>query len=276
MSLSLLTNLASLEAQVNVNRTQSLVADSVQRLSSGLRINRASDDAAGQAISSKLTAELRGLAQAQRNANDAVSMVQTAEGGLSQINDLLSRMRELAVESANGGTLGTTERASVDTEYQALLGEIDRIVAVTTYNGQNLIDGSLATGAAFQVGAFNTANDRITVNITNTDTATLAVAGGDVTTAANAQTAISALDTAIDTVASQRASIGAQQNRVGAAINNLSSEYTNLSAANSRITDVDVASETATLARTQILLQAGIAVLSQANQIPQAALQLLR
>ncbi len=240
-----------------------------------MRINHASDDAAGLAISSKLTAEIKGLRQAQRNANDAISMVQTAEGGLGEVNNLLSRMRELAVEAANGGTLGASERGAVNTEYQALLSEIDRIVAVTTYNGQVLLDGSVSN-TGFQVGAFNTVNDRLSLTIVGTNASTMAINGSNVTSVTTAQASLSQLDKAINIVAIQRANIGASQNRLVTTTDNLSIAYTNLSAANSRILDVDVAEETATMARNNILLQAGIAVLSQANSQPQAALQLLR
>lgn len=275
MTLSLLTNIASLEAQKNVSNTQSTLATSVERLSSGMRINHASDDAAGLAISSKLTAELKGIRQAQRNANDAVSMIQTAEGGLGELNDLLSRMRELAVEAANGGTLGASERGAVNTEYQALLSEIDRIVSVTTYNGQKLLDGSVSA-TNFQVGAFNTTNDRLALTILASGASTLSIKGSMVTSIATAQTALSKLDGAIGTVAIQRANIGASQNRLVSTVDNLTTAFTNLSAANSRILDADVAEETATMQRNNILLQAGIAVLAQANTQPQAALQLLR
>lgn len=275
MTLSLLTNVASLEAQRNVNMTQSSLDASVQRLSSGMRINNASDDAAGLAISSRLGAVIRGLAQAQRNANDGVSMIQTADGGLGELNGMLTRMRELAVQSANGGTLGASDRAALNTEFQALNTEISRIVAVTSYNGQTLIDGSLSAGTTFQVGAFNTTNDQISITITSADATTLGIDTSAIDTIAGAQDALSTLDTAINTVASQRASIGASQRRLTTAIDNLGQEYNNLSAANSRILDVDVASETATLTRNQILLQAGIAVLAQANQQPAAALSLI-
>lgn len=275
MTLSLLTNLASLEAQKNVNRSQSTLQSSVERLSSGKRINHASDDAAGLAISSKLTAELRGLKQAGRNAQDAISMVQTAEGGLEQVNNLLSRMRELAVESANGGTLGNNERASINTEYELLNSEIDRIVQVTTYNGQKLLNGDLSS-TSFQVGTYNTVNDRIELQIASVAASTLTVSSTAVSTMSGAQDAIQNLDFAIGAVAVHRALIGASQNRIAATVENLSTSYNNLSAANSRILDVDVAEESAVLARNTILLQAGISVLSQANQQPQAALQLLR
>lgn len=277
MGLSLLTNLASLAAQRNVSNTQSLLEASVERLSSGQRINHASDDAAGLAISSALTATIGGLAQAGRNAQDAISMIQTAEAGLGSINSLLTRMRSLAVESANGGTLTASNRASVDTEYQALLTEINRIVNVTTYNGQVLINGSLSSGSSFQVGVFNTTNDVIAINLSNSNTATSAlnIATSAVNTSHKAQDALSQLDNAISHLASNRAGIGAAQLRLTTTVDNLAEEYINLSAANSRILDVDVAEETASLTRTQILLQAGISVLAQANQQPSAALALL-
>ena len=277
MGLSLLTNLASLAAQRNVTNTQSLLEASVERLSSGMRINHASDDAAGLAISSSLTATIGGLAQAGRNAQDAISMIQTAEAGLGSINQLLTRMRSLAVESANGGTLTASNRASVNTEYQALLTEIDRIVNVTTYNGQVLIDGSLSAGSSFQVGVFNTTNDVIAINLAcaNSGANALNISSSAVNTSHKAQDALSQLDNAISRLASDRAGIGAAQLRLTTTVDNLSEEYINLSAANSRILDVDVAEETASLTRTQILLQAGISVLAQANQQPSAALALL-
>lgn len=275
MALSLLTNMASLEAQRNVNNTQATLASSVERLSSGKRINHASDDAAGLAISSKITAELRGIKQAQRNASDAISMVQTAEGGLGQVNNLLSRMRELAISAANGGTLSDSERGSLQVEFGELADEIDRIVSVTTYNGQVLLNGSCSS-VSFQVGAFNTSNDRIGIAIDSVSASSLSLGTSNVSTIANAQNSVDSLDMAIKMVASKRAAIGASQNRVVASIDNLSTAFNNLSAANSRILDVDVAEESAVMSRNNILLQAGISVLSQANSQPQAALQLLR
>jgi flagellin len=275
MTLTLLTNIASLAAQRNVNNTQNSLEASVERLSSGIRINHASDDAAGLAISSKLSAVIRGLTQAERNANDGVSMIQTAEAGLGEVNGLMARMRELAVEAANGGTLGNSERSALDVEFQALTSEISRIVSVTSYNGQQLIDGSLSAGTTFQVGAFNTASDRISFSVGSSDTTTLSINTLNVTDVTNAQNSIDALDKAIGTIASTRAGIGAAQNRLATTIDNLSQSHTNLSAANSRILDTDVAEETANLTRNTILLQAGVSVLAQANQQPQAALQLL-
>jgi flagellin len=275
MALSLLTNLSSLSAQRNVNNTQTLMANSVERLSSGMRINHASDDAAGLAISSKLGATLRGMKQAQRNANDAVSMIQTAEGGMGQLNNLLSRMRELAVESANGGTLGDSEREAVNIEYVALKDEIDRIVEVTSYNGATLLTGNMSA-ATFQIGAFNTTNDRLKIKIDKQDSTTLSINSSSVSTISTAQNAIDSLDKAIGKIANSRASIGAVQNRLATTIDNLSLGYNNLAAANSRIMDADVAEESAQMTRNNILLQAGISVLAQANAQPQAALSLLR
>ncbi len=276
MAISLMTNPASLGAQRYLAKTQDSLAQNIGRLSSGMRINRAADDAAGLAISSKLSAHIRGLSQAARNANDAVSMVQTAEGGLSEINGMLARMRELAVQAANEGTLGADERLALDNEYQALADEIDRISAVTEYNGAKLLDGSLAAGVGFQVGIFNTADDLITVDaFEDADTTALAVDTTDVTTAATARTALDALDAAITDVASRRGDLGAAQNRVTVTISNLGSMLENLSAANSRIMDVDVAEETAAFTRNQILMQAGVSVLAQANQLPSVALSLI-
>ena len=277
MALTLLTNVASLEAQKNVTNTQESLNGSISRLSSGLRIRRSSDDSAGLAISSRLTAQIGGLQQAQRNANDGVSMIQTAESGLAGVNSLLTRMRELAVQSANGGTLSASDRMSVNIEFSALQSEITRIVNVTSYNGQKLIDGSLSSGTSFQVGTFNTSNDRIQVSIANADANSLGVnSSTDVSTQFTAQNAIDSISTAINTISGQRANIGAAQRRIAVTIDNLADAYTNLSASNSRIADVDVADETSRLTRNQILLQAGISVLSQANQAPQAALALLR
>ena len=283
MGLSLLTNLGSLSAQKNVDRSQTFLQKSIDRLSSGRRINQSSDDAAGLAISSALGAELGSIYQANRNALDAVSLVQTAESSMGEINGLLTRMRALAIESANGGTLTDSNRASVDSEFQALFSEIDRIVSVTTFNGQRLIDGTFSAGASFQVGAFNNVSNVINVNIANVGTSSTALniasAGSlnsvSVNNVGNSKDAIERLDGAIAKLASSRASFGAAQSRLTVTIDNLAAQYINLSAANSRIVDVDVAEETANLARTQILVQAGVTVLAQANQQPAIALSLL-
>ncbi len=277
MGISLMTNVTSLNAQRNLNKTNSALADNIGRLSSGLRINRAGDDAAGLGVSARLSSQIRGFTQAERNANDGVSMLQTAEGGMSEIGNILSRMRELAVQASNGGTLGTTERGYLDNEFQALSDEIDRISNVSEYNGQKLLDGSLATsGADLQVGIFNTANDRITVQINDVRASTLGITALNLTTATNSQAALASIDTAITTVSTARGSIGAAQNRLTSAVNNIGSQKENYSAANSRIVDVDVAEESSALSRNQVLVQAGVAVLAQANQMPSYALSLLR
>jgi flagellin len=275
MALSVVTNVASLGAQRSLSKTQDRLEMNIKRLSSGLRVNSAADDAAGLAIGSKLNAQIRGLSQASRNANDAVSVIQTAEGGLAEIDGLLTRMRELGVQAANGGALGSSERTHLDNEYDALMGEIDRIVATTKFNGQALIDGTLSAGTSFQVGAFNTSNDRISVAIDDAGSASLGIDATDLTTVTTAQSAVSLLDTAIESVATSRAALGAAQNRITVTISGLGSMRENLTAAKSRIMDVDVAEETAALARNQILAQAGAAVLSQANALPQMALSLL-
>ena len=280
MAISILTNVASLNAQGNLAKTQSALAASIGRLSSGQRINSASDDAAGLGISEALKASLRGLAQAQRNANDGVSMSQVAEGGMNEQQGIVSRMRELAVQAANA-TLGGTERGYIQTEFTQLQGEVNRIGAVNEFNGQKLLDGSASAGLTFQVGAQNTANDRLSMSITRLTTSTLGsttlhVASASLSTATNAQLAIGAFDKAIQQLSSARAKVGAVQNRMQVTISNLGMQQENLAAANSRIRDVDVANETASLSKGQILSQAGLAVLAQANQLPQAALSLLR
>lgn len=280
MSISVLTNTSSLNAQRNLAATQSSLAASIGRLSSGMRINSASDDAAGLGISENLKANIRSLAQAQRNANDGVSMTQVAEGAMDDMQGLVSRMRELSVQSANA-TLGAQERGYIQTEFGQLRNEINRISAVTNFDGQNLVDGSASAGLSFQVGIKNSANDRISMSITRLATSTLGstslhIASASLSTVTGAQNAIGVFDAAITQLSTARAKVGAVQNRMNVTIANLASTQEHLSAANSRIRDVDVASETAAMTKSQILSQAGLAVLSQANQLPQAALSLLR
>jgi flagellin len=280
MTISVLTNVASLNAQRNLTATQSALASSVGRLSSGMRINTASDDAAGLGISENLKANIRSMAQAQRNANDGISMSQVAEGSMSDIQGIVSRMRELSVQSANA-TLGDTERGYIQTEFLQLSTEINRISAVTDFNGQKLLDGSASTGLTFQIGIQNTANDRLAMSITKLTTSTLGstslhIASASLSTAAKAQSAIGAFDKAIQQLSQARAKVGATQNRMTVTVSNLAATQENLTAANSRIRDVDVASESANLTKSQILSQAGRAVLAQANQLPQSALSLLR
>lgn len=277
MALSIVTNTASLTAQRNLAGTQKSMAANLGRLSSGLRINSASDDAAGLAISERLRAQVRGLAQAERNAMDGISLTQTAEGAMNEVSGILTRMRELSVQSANG-TVGASERQFLQDEFSALRDEIDRIANVTEFNGTNLLDGSSAT-VTMQVGINDSADDRIDVALTDVHanqlgtTTTLDLI--DISTVAGAQTAMTVVDESIDDISTGRASLGATQNRLQVTVTNLSSVRENLSAANSRIRDVDVASETAAMTRNNILMQAGVSILAQANQAPSIALSLL-
>ena len=278
--ISVLTNVTSLNAQRNLASTQAALATSVGRLSSGMRINSASDDAAGLGISENLSANIKSLAQAQRNANDGISMSQVAEGSMNDMQGIVSRMRELSVQSSNS-TLGGNERGYIQTEFTQLSSEINRISGVTNFNGQKLLDGSASTGLTFQIGIQNTSNDRLSMSITKLTTSTLGstslhIASASLSTATNAQLAIGTFDKAIQQLSQARAKVGATQNRMTVTVSNLAVAQENLTAANSRIRDVDVAQESANLTKSQILSQAGIAVLSQANQIPQAALSLLR
>jgi flagellin len=281
MSISVLTNVASLNAQRNLAATQTALAASVGRLSSGMRINTAADDAAGLGISENLQANIRSLAQAQRNANDGISLTQVAEGSMNDMQGIVTRMRELSVQAANG-TLGATERGYIQSEFKELSKEVDRISKVTNFNGQQLIDGTAAKGLTFQIGINKSANDEITVSIATLTTSTLGSTGAakitaaSLSTATNAKTAIATFDAAIRQLSQSRAVLGATQNRMTVTVSNLAVAHENLSAANSRIRDVDVANESAQLTKSQILSQAGLAVLAQANQLPQSALSLLR
>ncbi len=280
MSISMLTNTTSLSAQGNLSNTQMELSKSISRLSSGMRINSASDDAAGLGISQHMSADIQSLGQAQRNTNDAISLSQVAEGGMSQMQGIVSRMRELGVESSNS-TLGSTERGYVQTEFKQLSKEIDRISNVTDFNGQKLLDGSASSGLTFQVGIKNTANDRLALSITKLATTTLGstslhIGSASLSTATNAQAALAVFDSAIKQLSTARANVGAVQNRMNVTVSNLAVTTQNLTAAKSRITDVDIASETANMTQHNILSQAGIAVLAQANQLPSAALSLLR
>ena len=280
MSLSVLTNIASLNAQHNLANTQEALAKSIGRLSSGQRINNAGDDAAGLGVSESLKSSIRSLAQAQRNANDAISMSQVGEGAMNEIQAMVSRMRELAIQAANS-TLGSVERGYIHTEFQQLTSEINRVSQVTNFVNQKLLDGTASAGLTFQVGIFNTADDRLSLSITRITastlgSATLHIASSSLSTATNAQNAIGAFDKAIQQLSTSRAKLGATQNRLTTTLSNISTSIENLTAANSRIRDVDVAAETAALTRYQILSQAGLAVLAQANQIPTSALTLLQ
>jgi flagellin len=267
MSQTINTNVPSLNAQRNLSTSQASLATSMSRLSSGLRVNSAKDDAAGLAIADRMNAQIKGINVAIRNANDGISLAQTAEGALATITDALQRMRELAVQAQNASN-GTSDRANLDTEYQQLSAEITRIATQTKFNGTAIV-GAGAGAQTFQVGANN--GDTLTV----TTTAVTTVAGG-VTTAALASTALAAIDTALDTITTNRATYGAAMSRFSFAISNLQIAGENQSAARGRIMDADFAAETANLSRAQILQQAGNAMVAQANQLPQQVLQLLR
>jgi len=275
MGLRINNNLASLNAQRNLANTTDQLSRSLAKLSSGLRITRASDDAAGLAISERFRADVRGLQQAERNANDGISLLQVAEGALNETSSVLIRLRELGVQSANG-TLGSSERAALDSEFQDLTTEISRIANSTKFNGIKLLDGTNAS-VTFQIGIDNSSNDQITVTGVDATATGIGVVGATaVDTLTNAQNSLSVIDSAIDKVTSLRATFGTAQNRLESTIRSIRVSVENTSAAESRIRDVDVASETAILTKNQVLQQAGIAVLAQANVSTQQALRLLQ
>ncbi len=279
MALTVNTNIASLNTQRNINNTSNALNTAMQRLSTGSRINSAKDDAAGLQISNRLTSQIGGLTVAARNANDGISMAQTAEGALQETTNLLQRMRDLALQSSNGSN-STEDQASLDLEYQALVKEIDRIATNTTFgNGLKLLNGT--AGAAgdgavtFQIGA--QAGETISVTFSKMDSATImGSAAVDIKSFTTAQAEITKIDTALKAVDTQRATLGAFQNRMSSTIANLGNISENASAARGRIQDTDFAAETANLSKNQILQQAGTAILAQAKQLPQAVLSLLQ
>lgn len=278
MALVINTNIASLSAQKNLVANTSQLAVSVQRLSSGLRINSARDDASGLAVSEKLRAQVRSISVAIRNSQDGVSLAQTMEGGLVEIGNILGRMRELAEQAANGTV---QDSSALDNEYKQMIAEIDRISRTTEFNGVKLLNGdSSAAGISLQVGFQNTADDRITffsgVGATNTSSLGLTGAVGTISAVGNAQSALTAIDSAINTVATNRGTFGAVMNRLESTIANLRVAAENLGAAESAIRDADFAYETSQFTRNQILVQAATAMVAQANVLPQAALQLLK
>ncbi len=273
MGLRVNTNIASINAQRNLANTTARLSRSFERLSSGLRINRAADDAAGLAISEGFRAEIRSLEQAQRNSLDAISLVQIAEGALDESGQILIRMRELAIQASNG-TLGTSERASLNLEFQQLISEIDRIANVTQFNGITVLSDGTAS-VTFQVGVNGTSADTITVSGVAATASAIGVASLSVSSQAGAQGTLDVLDSAIGVVASLRATFGTTQNRLESTIRSIATAVENISAAESRIRDVDVAVETAALTRNQVLQQAGVSVLAQANVSTSIALSLL-
>ena len=274
------TNLNSLNAQRNLNQSQMSLSVSMQRLSSGLRVNSAKDDAAGLAIAERMNAQIKGMNVAARNANDGISLAQTAEGALGKVSDALQRMRELAVQARNASN-SSSDKDSLNKEFQQLSQEINRVLSATTFNGKNI----LASGAGaldFQIGANTTTNDLITISTSNmlTDASITAVTAATVSIGSNAnvgalKTVIDSIDGALDKINSERAIYGATQSRFDAIISNLQVAAENQTAARSRIMDADFAVETANLSRAQILQQAGNAMVAQANQLPQNVLKLL-
>lgn len=276
MGMRINTNVSSLAAQRTLSTTNRKLNDNLRKLSSGERITRAADDAAGLAISENLRAQIRGMGQAKRNANDAISLIQTAEGGLNEISNIVIRLRELSVQAAND-TLGSEERKFSDIEFQNLKEEIDRISRSNEFNGIKLLDGS-GGRLEFQVGVHNDPiNDRLVYDGTGSDAtiATLGLSAESVSSKEGAQISLKKLDDALVQINGVRANMGALQNRLSSTVNNLGISEENLSAAKSRIRDVDIASETAELAKHNILIQSGTSVLSQANQFPNIATKLL-
>ena len=284
MPVRIFNNVPSLNAQRILGTNNDRLASSVERISSGIRINRASDDAAGLAISEGLRSDIRTLRQAVRNSNDGISLINITEGALNEQASILIRLRELAAQ-ASTGTVGSTERQTIQLEFSALRNEIDRISSVTEFNGQKLVDGSLASGVAssrqimIQVGLDSGANSRINLNeqidLAAVTASSLSIDSISVTTSAAALTALDSVNTAIGTVTQGRGKVGSVQNRLVRTVSNLSISIENLQAAESQIRDADIAEEVAMLTRNQIMVQASTAMVGQANLIPQSVLQLL-
>ena len=272
MALTVNTNVSSLNAQRNLTRSGEGLATSMERLASGMRINSAKDDAAGLQISNRLTSQINGLGVAQRNANDGISMAQTAEGALQESTDILQRMRELSLQAANGSN-SAADKDALQTEVAALNLELDRIAGSTAFGEQKLLAAD--TTFSFQIGSNVEATDKITFEIKAMASTDLSVDSVDIGDGGNTDTAVTAIDAAIKMVDAQRADLGAVQNRFGHTISNLANIQENVSASRSRIQDTDFATETAQMTKNQILQQAGTSILSQANQLPQAALSLL-
>jgi flagellin len=258
-------------SQAYLSQNQSKLSQTLNRLSSGLRVNEAKDDPAGLAIAASMASSVRALKQGSRNGNDGVSLLQTAQGAMSQTLEILQRMREIASQ-ASSGTYGSTDLSNMDAEFQALVGEIDRVQSTSTFNGIDLLNGG---SVSIQIGENNTSNDRISLTLTTTDTTTLGVDTDDVTTQSNAQTALDDLTDAIATLTTGLASLGAAQSNLEAAVATNDTRAVNLDTARSRIMDADYAAESSNLAKYMIMNQANVAMLSQANSAPQLVLKLL-
>jgi flagellin len=265
-------NIQALNAYRNLSQTMNSTSKSLEKLSSGLRINKAADDAAGLAISEKMRSQIRGLDMAERNTLDAISLVQTAEGALNEVHSILQRMRELSVQASNG-TLEDTDREAVQSEVKQLIDEVDRIADKTQFNQKNLLDGS-GGALTFQIGANQ--GETLDITIGAMDSGALSINAADVSTSAGAQNAISLFETAIQNVSAERSKLGSFQNRLEHTTTNLQTANENLTSAESRIRDLDMAEEMANFTRNNILNQAGQAMLAQANQLPQGILQLLK
>ncbi|MBN2341413.1 MAG: flagellin FliC [Deltaproteobacteria bacterium] len=275
MGLVINTNTQAINAQRNLTRTSSSLSTSMARLSSGLRITSAKDDAAGLAISEKMKAQIRGLSQAERNANDGISLVQTAEGAMDEISGMLIRMRELAVQSANG-TTDSDQKGFLNNEFSQLSDEITRIANSTEFNGISLLNGDSTVSLQIGIGTA-AADNQLDVELTDVRATSshIDVDSENISTATDALSAIDTIDTAITNLSEQRGILGAYQNRLSSTVNNLATTRENLAASNSRIRDVDVASESVEMTKSQILMQAGTAVLAQANGLPSMALALI-
>jgi len=283
MAMAINTNVASLNSQRSITKSGNELGVSMQRLSSGLRVNSAKDDAAGLAIGNKMTAQIRGMTVAARNANDGISMAQTAESAMGSLTESLQRMRDLAIQSSNRASVGSSDREKLQTEYKQLSLELVRVINNTEFNGIKVLKGGLSNGKNLQVGANTSNNNQIAISVQNLSVAgatgigsAYATSIGSGATSANVLTAVDVIDNALKNIDTARAKLGASQNRLTATIGNLQSSIENQSAARSRIMDTDFAAETANLSRNQILSQAGTAMLAQANQAGQAVLSLLR
>ena len=276
--LAINTNVGSLTAQRNLQKTARGLHQSISRLSSGTRVNSAADNAAGMAVSENMRAQLKGYQQAMRNANDGVAVLQTAESGYQSLSDLLVRMRELAVQAAND-SVSDTERGYLHTEFADLISEMDRISSVVEYNGIQLLDGTAGSAGnglmVFQVGTRDSANDRIDITLDAQDSTTLGVNGDTISSQANAQSAITAIDSALEILSTDRAVIGSTINTLNVAVDGLASSIENYGTAMSQIKDTDMADESSAFSKSNVLQQAGVAMLSQANQTPNLVMRLL-
>ncbi len=279
MAMNINTNISSINAQRNLSKNNMTLQTTMERLSSGLRVNSAKDDAAGLAIANKMNSQIRGMGVAVRNANDGISLAQTAEAAMGELTNTLQRMRDLSIQAANTGAVNSSDREKLQTEFKQLNDELSRIVINTEFNGKKVINGDLSSGVNFQVGANTTADNQIGVSIRNLSTTLTNVTAASIGSAATPSdilSAIDAIDASIKEIDTSRAVLGAVQNRFTTTISNLQSSIENQAAAKSRIMDTDFAAETAALSRTQVLQQAGTAMLAQANQSSQSVMQLLQ